>query len=208
MTNLELTRRSRSFLRSKRCFAALACCAATSAIATLGSTARADDTIKTPGDHPHYAVEIEPHLTFADDGIFAEGGYGVGARFSIPVVQNGFIPSINNSVAVSFGADLVHYDECYFHNNGCGATYLLIPVALQWNFFVARQFSVFAEPGLFLYNGFEDDNVCAGLGGCNNPSRTGVRPALAIGGRWHLSDRLALTLRIGYPTASIGLSIL
>lgn len=172
----------------------------------LPAPARADDTIKHPGDHPQYPVEIEPHIVLGWGGVYGNDGYGVGARFSIPLVENGFISSINNSVAISFGADLVHYDWCWYGDHAsCNANYIDFPVAMQWNFFVAQRWSVFGEPGLIIWHGFLSDcpngNACPG-----RPDGTGWEPALYLGGRYHLSSGTALTMRIGFPAFSFGFS--
>src|SRR5579862_7469709 len=80
---------------------------------TIPRDARADDTVKHPGDHPLYSVEIEPHTPLGWGGFAGvyggEAGFGLGARFSIPILHNGFIPQINNGVAVTFGIDWVHF---------------------------------------------------------------------------------------------------
>jgi hypothetical protein len=191
---------------AKRSFLLCAATALAASVTTAARTARADDTIKTPGDHPHYAFEVEPHLVLGWGGVYGNEGYGVGVRISIPVVDNGFVPSINNSVAVSFGADLVHYDWCWYDNHAnCSANYLDFPVAMQWNFFVAQRWSVFGDPGLIVYNGFVSDcpngNNCPG-----RPGGLGIEPALYLGGRYHLSPGTALTLRIGFPAFSFGFS--
>jgi hypothetical protein len=154
---------------------ALAACA-------IGGAARADDTIKRPGDHPNYSVEVEPHV-LAGFGRFAEGaGVGPGVRVSFPIVDNGFVGSINDSVAIGVGADALL--------GGGGA--VVFPVVMQWNFFVASKWSVFGEPGLAIYHSFA--------------AATGVEPVLYAGGRYHFSDHISLTMRVGYPALSIGLS--
>src|SRR5882757_9592984 len=190
----------------------------------LGSrTLRADDTIRRPGDHPKYAVEIEPHLLWGwtHYNYAPVDGFGVGARFSIPIVENGFVSSINNSVAISFGVDWLHYSgsNCYFYLNDprrpgpCyyvgNANYLFFPVTMQWNFFVASHFSVFGEPGLAIYHGFFDycTNVPPGVP-CANPSQTSVDFAFYAGGRFYFNQDIALVLRIGYPTFSLGVSFM
>jgi len=181
------------------------------AAATLApQIARADDTIKHPGDHPVYAWELEPHLLFGWDNIFPGNSYGIGGRFSIPIVENGFVPSINNSIAITFGVDFLHHSSNCFNVAGldysCDANFLYFPVAMQWNFFVAQRWSVFGEPGLFIYHGFFD-NVCPPNGLCAAyPNDTGIRPALYAGGRFHINDKITLTMRIGYPTFSVGVS--
>jgi hypothetical protein len=173
----------------------------------------ADDTIRRPGDHPLYSVELEPHLPIGWGGLGGRYGgdaaLGLGARFSIPVVHNGFVPTINNSIAVTFGIDWVHYFGCYNTGANCSADYITLPVALQWNFYVSQHWSVFGEPGFAIYHGFF--STCQNFDGtfCSHPSgfsETGIVPALFLGGRYHFTDRVSLTMRIGYPTLSVGVS--
>jgi hypothetical protein len=194
-----------------------------SGLACAEGTARADDTIKRPGDHPKYAVEIEPHLLWGwtHYNYAPVDGFGLGARFSIPIVENGFVPSINNSVAITFGVDWLHYSgtNCYYvyfgpHYGGpCydvgDANYLFFPVAMQWNFFVAQRWSVFGEPGLVIWHGFYDycNNAPPGYN-CGNPTATGVDLAIYLGGRYYVSDHVALVMRIGYPTFSFGVGFM
>lgn len=199
-------RKSRSLVFSAVLAAGMAC----------ASSALADDTIKSPGDHPDYVVEIEPHGLVGFGFRYGGAGIGLGGRFSINIVKNGFIPSINNSVAVTFGADFMHYGGCYNGINdvngfNCSANYLLFPVALQWNFYVASHWSVFGEPGIVPFYGFYDDFCGNGpnqIRGCDNPSHFSVAPALYVGGRYHFNEHMALTMRIGYPDFSVGVSFL
>ena len=191
---------------------------AASLASSAGGDARADDTIKHPGDHPAYDVEIEPHILLGWDNIYSAGGFGFGARFSIPIVHNGFVQEINNSVAISFGLDWVHYDapSCYYnYARGCyggtSADFFQFPVVMQWNFYVARKWSVFGEPGLYIWHGTYGNGVCY-----NGPnpvpcsfSDTGVGPAFWIGGRYHFNENIALTMRLGYPDIlTIGVSFM
>ncbi len=155
---------------------------ALSAVGGAERLAGADDTIKTPGDHPSYSVELEPHA-LVGFGRFADGvGIGPGLRVSFPIVDNGFVSSINDSVAIGVGADVLF--------GAPGA--IVFPVVMQWNFFVARRWSVFGEPGLAIFHGFD--------------SSTGVEPVLYAGGRYHFNEHVSLTMRVGYPAFSIGLS--
>jgi hypothetical protein len=169
------------------------------------SPANAQSIVKNPGEHPHPIVELEPHALVGWDGIYSASGIGLGMRASFPIVRNGFIPSINNSVGVSVGADLMHYAGCYFRAR-CVANYLFFPVAMQWNFYFTKEWSAFAEPGVALFHGFVDD--CAGAAGCVSPTTTGIRPALYLGGRYQLNSRLSLTMRVGYPAFSFGVSFM
>jgi hypothetical protein len=65
---------------------------------------------------------------------------------------------------------------------------------MQWNFWFTDRFSAFGEPGLTLYY--------LGNGGSS------ASPALYVGGRIRLADRMTLTIRLGYPTLGVGLSFM
>lgn len=149
------------------------------------SEARADESIiKTPGDHPDYKFEAEPHLLIGFGGPFRHGQSELGAGFrgTVIIVDNGFVPKINNSVGITFGADI-------FFGHGT----LVFPVAMQWNFWLTNHWSVFGEPGLAIAaNKYADAST--------------LNPVLYLGGRYHFTDKIALTMRIGYPDFSVGAS--
>jgi hypothetical protein len=190
------------------------------AVSLLARPAAAQSIIKNPGDHPSYNVELEPHFTLGWGHLYRGGGFGLGGRVGLPIVENGFVPSINNSVAISLGLDWIRYSDCYYYHRvanartayGCGASYFVFPVAMQWNFWLTPRWSVFGEPGLYIYHGVWDDYCLDRAGnvipGCGYPTRTGVDIAFYAGGRFHFNDKVALTMRLGYPTASIGVSFL
>jgi hypothetical protein len=151
-------------------------------VVTAPQAAHAQSIIKRPGDHPHYSFEAEPHGLLGFIGPFDNKGkahLGVGFRGTIVIVQNGFVKTINNSVGISFGADMF-----------VGEGTLFIPVAMQWNFWLSPDWSVFGEPGV----------------GFAMKGKSVVHPVLMAGGRYHFSDKVALTMRIGYPAISIGAS--
>jgi hypothetical protein len=205
----------------RRPFASLATIAGFSGLAVMlmAGSAHADDTVRRPGDHPKYHVEVEPHLSLGWAGI--DGYYGdqvglgfiPGVRIGIPIVENGFIPTINNSIAISFGFDAVYYGGCWNGAGNCDAWYLEFPATMQWNFYVAQHWSVFGEPGFFLYHGFFSNcyfngsrNVCNGAP--NGYQETGIYPAFYVGARYYFSDKVTLTMRVGYPTFTVGVSFL
>ena len=160
------------------------------------SRARADDTIRRPDDHPHYIAEIEPHAVFRDDNYFANG-IGPGIRVSFPIVDPGFIKGINDTIAIGTGLDAIFLNDCYYRNEtGCGETLFSIPVVMQWNFYVTRHISVFAEPGVELY--FYNFNGCPADAPCNGYSHTHFAPFILSGGmRYHFNDKIAITPRVG-----------
>lgn len=152
------------------------------------ATASADERmiIKNPGDHPIYRFEAEPHglLGFAGP-IGYSGAFGAGFRGTVIVADNGFIKTVNDSVGIGFGADF------FFRYNT-----VFIPVVMQWNFYLSTHWSVFGEPGI----GFTAANSWRG--------RDTVYPVFGAGGRYHFSEKVALTMRLGFPALSVGVSFL
>ncbi len=208
-----------TLLHARRGASLLAAALGASTLA-YGSSARADSTIRLPGDRAPYHVELEPHLVL--DLIDPPGdgtGFGLGAGFraSFQIMREGFVRTINDSVAIGVGVDFAHYygngavtpGTCAQYEAGPAGTnvcvrvsqtggasnYAYFPVVMQWNFFLTHRWSVFGEPGLALY-WFDYASV-------------GVSPVFDLGGRFHFNDRVTLTLRLGYPTTlSVGVSFL
>jgi hypothetical protein len=161
-------------------------------------------------------VEIEPHAALGFLVPSAGSGVGIGERVTIPIVRNGFVRSINNSVGIGFGIDWIHYSGCFFVRNAVGQCAPLnrvwIPVVMQWNFYLSPHWSVFGEPGLAIaYSDWGEgcvvDNgnrvfVCGPA-----PNRVDVDPFIIFfGGQFRFSEGVALTMRVGWPYASVGVS--
>ncbi len=165
--------------------------------------------IKRPGARTRYVFEAEPHLNlgFIDPpgrDVDSDFGFGPGFRGTVEIVKNGFVGTINNSIGIGFGLDWVLYpgargcDERGTFEFNCedeDVSYFWIPVVLQWNFWISRQWSVFGEPGFAL--------------ALISPGDDRFQPfVLYGGGRWQFTDRAAFTMRIGYPSFSVGISFL
>jgi hypothetical protein len=150
----------------------------------IPAIAHADEhsVIKNPGDHPSYIFEAEPHAILGFAGPFENAAsVGLGFRGTINIAD-GFVRSINDSVGIGFGLD--------FGFEGDGRVF--VPIVLQWNFWLTTHISVFGEPGIAFGNG-PDQNVF---------------PAFFAGARFHFTERIALTVRLGYPDVSVGVSFL
>lgn len=152
-------------------------------IASLPGSAQADAYgITHPGQHIDYVFELEPEVILRFDRPFRDGP-GLGVRASVPILFNGFISTINNSVAITFGFDKDPFST--------GKNYY-VPVGLQWNFWLHRNFSVFGEPGVLFAS----------------TDRTHAYPQLWGGARVHFTDFLALTGRISLPSSpGVGLGV-
>ncbi|HKO51336.1 MAG TPA: hypothetical protein VJV79_26685 [Polyangiaceae bacterium] len=184
-------------------------------VVSIGARAHAQSSIRVPGQRPAYAFELEPHVLltpFEAPDYPGSDGYGVGVRGTVELSPDGFIPKLNDSVGIGFGLDWLHYDGlagrgyCVrFENTPQGipvcvetsahsSSYLFVPVVMQWNFWLHRQWSAFGEPGLALFHRSGGD--------------FGASPVFGAGGRFHFNDSVALTLRLGYPSFSLGVSFL
>jgi hypothetical protein len=150
----------------------------------------AQNLIERPGQHPRYFLEVEPHV-MVESRLW--GSVGLGARVNFVVLHQGFIEQINNSIAVGVGLDVGYVDGCHYRPGICyrNGWDFVLPVNMQWNFWFTPAWSAFAEPGLAIGNGTY-----------GRP----VEPLLAVGGRYQLSSLLSLTLRVGYPVTSFGVS--
>ena len=188
----------------------------------LHSATIAQAQIKQPGAHGHYSVELEPHASlwwrdhshaYWDNG----QGWGLGLRASIPIVDNGFVSSINNNVAIGFGFDWGRYSHhCWWNKQrdlggDCTNSEFWFPVVMQWNFFITKAFSVFGEPGLAIRHSRWSwpNGWCQGAGGpvtCDySDSDTGLEPVFFVGGRVG-NENVSFTFRLGWPYASVGAS--
>jgi hypothetical protein len=160
---------------------AASCCAA--ALCAVPSLAHAQErsVINQYGDHPRYVAELEPHAILGFGYPFDTGQnyLGLGFRASFHITD-GFVHSINDSIAIGVGLD--------FAPGTFG--YVLVPVVMQWNFWLSTHWSVFGEPGLAFTNA---------------PIRA-IDPVFYAGGRFHFNEHIALTLRVGYPDISVGVS--
>jgi hypothetical protein len=167
---------------------------------TAASQARAQEYVVR--ERVYYPIEVEPHFTFGTEDVYGAVGFGGGLRLGVPVAR-GHLGRVPQTLAISFGGDIVHYDDCYNGPN-CNGNYLMFPVAVQWNLLFAHSFSLLLEGGAYVYKGWYD--TCGP--GCSGPSDFGVLPTLAVGGRFHLHDHVALLLRVGYPMTTLGISFM
>jgi hypothetical protein len=215
-------RRDRVWIVLARARCAVDVALAAGVVVLLAGTAWGNDRVvvhdaRTPFG---YQLELEPHLLFgtAPPGPGRGSGGGIGVRGSVMLSADGFIAGVNDSLALGFGLDYGRYaarygfdgfrDQCLrfepgpngtsvcteVTSNGGSYSYLFVPVVLQWNFWLTERFSVFGEPGVNLY--------ALGRYGF------GAGPALYIGGRFALAERILLTARLGYPTLGLGVSFL
>ena len=190
------------------------------AVWSLTSPARAESIIERPGARPMYSVELDPHVLAALGGpVWADDGFGLGFRASIPIVDDP-IKTINNNMAIGFGLDWAHYGEknrCwdYYHyryDYDCDANALWFPVVLQWNFWLTDIISVYGEPGIAIRH-WRWEYPCAEgnwAGLCDRDDTDFLPLVFYAGGRFLFSERFGLNVRIGFwpSMLNVGASIL
>ena len=183
----------------------------TLALLLVTPPAHAQSIIKRPGAHPDYIFEAEPHLIVRNRHWHEGNGFGPGFRGTVVILDQGFIPKLNNSVGIGFGIDMLLASGQHCHSNGRNAychdvpNQLVLPVVLQWNFWLHKRWSVFGEPGFAMIYGehYHDNDLV-------HDNELAFDPfVFHAGGRFHFTDTITLTMRLGFPAQfSIGVSFL
>lgn len=144
-------------------------------------------------------IQLDLHAGFA----WWDVGLATGVRLGIPIMNNGFVDSINNAVYINFGVDF--YWVRWRGNTGGGWDYgpaLGFPVTLHWEFYFHENWSAFLEAGfqIFLHQNF--------LGGGPFDVYDGRYWFIAgAGASFHISRNFLLTLRVGSPYVALGLTL-
>jgi hypothetical protein len=148
-------------------------------------------------------LQLDIHAGFTWWGV----GFATGARFGIPILNDGFVPSINNAVYINIGLDFYWTRwACRVGPGGCSdweyGPGLGIPVALHWEFYFHENWSAFVELGfqVFFHPRFFNNGVFDAADG-------GYWFVGAIGGSFHVDENVLLTLRIGTPYAAFGITL-
>jgi len=173
-----------------------------------------------------YSADLEPHLALGlDDSVYyAGGGFGLGARVTIPFLRNGPVSTINNDMGIGFGLDWLtrgsscyrYYGPAYLNNYyDCSAYAFYLPIVVQWNFYLTDIITVYGEPGLGIrishatwsypgpYAGCPAGAVCQGSDTATDPI-----PIIAGGAKFMFGRTIGLNVRLGYPYFTVGASFL
>lgn len=152
----------------------------------LSTGALADDGHHGPDHNQIRGVRGEVHGTVSPFSVF-----GVGARVEFALVPDGFIGGdVHDELALSVGADafFAELNPDYYS----GGAYFVPIAALQWNFYIGDDWSIFPEAGVVFY-------VAADGNGWNGHESIYLGPDLGIGFRYHFASRNALLVRASSP---------
>lgn len=155
------------------------------ALGGFAGQARADEHHGT--DHNQIdGARVDLHANVDGYGMF-----GVGGRVELPIVPDGLIRGdVHDELALSLGADVLFspVDRGYYDGGG----YVVPIAAVQWNFYLGSNWSVFPEAGVAVHFDFDHD-------GYRDHGWSYVQPDLGLGARYHFQDRLALLMRVSSP---------
>lgn len=171
----------------------------------LSSTAAAQHdgvSIKRPFGGER-ATELNLHAGISHFG----AGLGIGARVAIPIIDNGFVRSINNAIYLTIGGDLL-FERCWGCDKRDDDDYgvaVAIPLTGRWQFNFTPRWSAYGEvgPNIYIHSHWLGDARFRGPG-----HAPGAWIAAAVGGKWHFAPRTSLTLALGAPYSNVGLDIL
>lgn len=149
------------------------------------------------------ATELNLHAGLSHRGV----GPAAGLRVAIPIVDNGFVSSIDNAIYITFGAD-IFFERCF---GGCGrrsedyGVAFAIPITGRWQFNFNPQWSAYGElgPNLYIHSRWFGDGRFPGVFGVPDAWLAG-----AVGGKWHFSPTASLTLALGAPYSHVGIDFL
>ena len=148
--------------------------------------------IKNPhsGDRPHI---LDVHAGVGSWGF----GFGAGGRFTLNLVENGFVGKLNNSFGLGFGVDALAH---YYSQNSWGFS-LSLPVVGQWAFYLTPKWTVFAEFGASLWIRPYGDYP-----GSLISRYFDIWFLLGPGVIWNFSDSMSLIIRATYPYFQVGIT--
>jgi hypothetical protein len=121
---------------------------------------------------------------------------GISGRYYAPVLHDGFIPTVNDSFGIEFGADLALYSRGGF------ATFLAIPIEAMWALHFFPKFAMYLKLGVAL--DFRLGRAC-NRNECYDGFGVGAYPIGTLGFWYALSDVVRLRFELGYPWIKIGL---
>lgn len=123
--------------------------------------------------------------------------FGIGGRYLIPLVHDGFIPALNDEFSIEFGLDLSAAAGTRFYST------LGVPVELMWNFHFSKKFAAYVKAGAVLEFNFVP-YVCTNQFNCGR-GYVSASPIGNLGLIFRFSEKISFRAEVGYPWVKIGL---
>lgn len=129
-------------------------------------------------------------------------GIGAGARYGLPLLHDGVIPDLNDSLALELGLDAWYASWGYF-GGSYGYLGLAAPVAeLAWTFHITDRFDAYAKLGVGWSFWFYTGNIS----GVSGLSHGGFYFVGGGGINYKLAEKLTLRAELGYSGLRGGLA--
>jgi len=158
------------------------------------SMSHADPGIETDF-YGRRAYLADVHVGFA----YLGDGYAFGTRMSTPILDEGFVHTLNDALYLTIGADLyyVQYEDQTGQDVfGMGAG---IPFTFSWHLYFTKELSAFMEAGV---NPYFDPGYLERQTELLNRFASWIIGS--VGARYRLSKRIDLVVRVGLPYTSFG----
>lgn len=117
---------------------------------------------------------------------------GVGVSYFQPLINDGFVPNLNDSFNLEVGANLT------FAWYGGYSMWLAVPVTVNWMLHFTREFSGYLKLGAAL-------NFTFGYWASRGAAFLSAFPIGGVGIMYKLNQSLTLRLEAGYPWLALGL---
>jgi hypothetical protein len=165
---------------------------------TTTTTSTTTPATEQPGGIKDSSPQSRPMMISAFTGLHYGhfSGYGfpmlIGGRFSIPIVPDGFIPSLNDEFGLEFGMDF----DITFLSSAYNDSVLFgfgIPADAMWDFHITPKFDAYAKIGVVIGSVF------------NSGYGFWWTFRSAVGLRLKLNDVMYFRAEVGYPAIMAGL---
>lgn len=135
---------------------------------------------------------LTPWVLLAPYAYGAGGGFGLGMRYQVEAVPQGFIRggSVHDELGIEFGADWVHYSWDFYGYNGWTYNEISPTVGVAWNFWLTPQLALY--PKIDLAFRFGTWSRPPGSPFAHPGGYGGTNLELAAGLAWRFADRVAL----------------
>jgi len=156
-------------------------------------------SLKDPG--PHTRPMMISLFTGIPWGYYSSYGFpfSIGGRFLLPIVPDGFIPSVNDEFALEFGLDFnfVFISNDYGYWDESTIFGVMFPIEAMYDFHFTPMFDAYVKAGLqfgadfsdYLHDGFW------------------VTAISVVGMRLWFSDSLAFRAEAGWPWIKAGIAL-
>jgi hypothetical protein len=182
----------------------MGCRAAILSLALSASALAQDQTVRSP----HGLLDANPQDR-SQELILGIGfpwlygvGVGIGAKYSIPIVKNGFIPKLNNYFSVEFGGDFG-----YLVQPGYSWYFIGVGADVRWSFVIVPRFTAYAFLGFGLAYVVSTYAYCSPYVSGYYCNEFLPQPDGGVGIQYRVADKLELGAEIGVRGADIDLVI-